>query len=121
MQDTLKNNILIAEFMGMQKTAIGWYDNEEVLKLPYTSDNTFDELLFHKSWDWLIPVVEEIGLRRFSDKRLMGIVTMYSTNRTAIQCYKNEELIQTIDEMDVAGITSTYNAVVRYIEWYNEN
>ena len=38
----MKENKLIAEFMGMQHTDIGWYDNDEVLQL---QDNTF--VLFH--------------------------------------------------------------------------
>ena len=37
-------DILIAEFMGFQKTSMGWFDADEHLCLPNTSDNTFDEL-----------------------------------------------------------------------------
>jgi hypothetical protein len=55
--NTQENNKLIAEFMGMQHTDIGWYDNEETLQL---QNNTFDELKYHTSWDWLMPVVEKI-------------------------------------------------------------
>ena len=56
----MKNNKLIAEFMGFQKTTMGWYDNEEAMN--FNSDsNTFDELKFHSSWDWLMPVVSKIG------------------------------------------------------------
>ena len=60
MRNVNKNNRLIAEFIGMQETKIGWYDAEENLPLGYTTDNTFDELLFNKSWDWLMPVVDKI-------------------------------------------------------------
>lgn len=119
MQDVVTGNSLIAGFMGMQKTDLGWYDYEETL--PFEMDNTFDGLFFHKSWDWPMPVVEEIGLRKFSDRDFMGIVTIFSINRTAIQCYHKQQLIQTIDEMDVSGISATYNAVVKYIDWYNKN
>ena len=51
-------NKLIAEFMGFQKTTIGWYDYEE--SLPNTNDNTFDSLKFHNSWDWLMPVIKKV-------------------------------------------------------------
>jgi len=54
-----KSNILIAEFMGMQKTNIGWFDNEGVLSQTIynlTNGNCFDNLMFHESWDWLMPV-----------------------------------------------------------------
>lgn len=50
----------IAGFIGMQHTSIGWYDAEENLKLSNTRDNTFDELLFSKSWEWLMSVVDYI-------------------------------------------------------------
>ena len=63
----MKNNKLecLALFIGMQYTSKGWYDNEYQLRLPYITDTVFDELLFHKSWDWLSPVIRrvwEIGL-----------------------------------------------------------
>ena len=54
----IKENKMIGEFMGMQHTDIGWYDNDETLQL---QNNTFDELQYHTSWDWLIPVVQKIG------------------------------------------------------------
>jgi len=54
--ENLDKNIAIAEFIGMQKTSLGWYDAEEILSLHYTTDNTFDRLLFDVSFDWLIPV-----------------------------------------------------------------
>ena len=58
----MKNNKLecLALFIGMQYTSIGWYDNEYQLRLPYTTDTVFDELLFHKSWDWLSPVIKKV-------------------------------------------------------------
>jgi hypothetical protein len=59
--NTQENNKLIAEFMEMQKTDIGWYDAEELMDLWYTTDNTFDELLFNKSLDWLMSVVKKIN------------------------------------------------------------
>jgi len=52
-----KENELIALFMGMQKTELGWFDNEGWIRLP---NYTFDELLFDKDWNWLIPVTKKI-------------------------------------------------------------
>ena len=62
----MKNNKLIAEFMGLQKTDVGWYDNDMMLS-QYVYDqqngNCFDEheLAFHTSWDWLILVIKKIN------------------------------------------------------------
>jgi hypothetical protein len=97
-----EKNRMIAEFMGMQKTELGWYDNDEVLKLPNTSDNTFDDLLFHSSWDWLMPVIQEIKLSiEISDR-------FY-------------EALDRLDNslMDI-NIQQTYENVVDIIEFYNE-
>ena len=58
----MTNNELIAEFIGFQKTNLGWFDNEETMN--FKSDgNTYDsyELKFHSSWDWLMPVMDKIS------------------------------------------------------------
>ena len=58
------SNRLIAEFMGFtQEKNIGWYDNDMLMSQNvYDSQdgNCFNELLFHTSWDWLMPVANEI-------------------------------------------------------------
>ena len=58
------SNKLIAEFMGFtQEKNIGWYDNDMLMSQNvYDSQdgNCFNELLFHTSWDWLMPVVQNI-------------------------------------------------------------
>lgn len=60
----MKDNKLIAEFMGFTyEKNIGWYDNEMLMSQNVYDNqdgNCFDELLFDKSWDWLMPVVEKI-------------------------------------------------------------
>ena len=57
---TVNENKIIADFMGFQHTPIGWFDADELLKLPNTTDNTFDELRFDVDWDWLMGVVDKI-------------------------------------------------------------
>lgn len=50
-----ESNEKIAEFLGFQKSEIGWFDSDERLPLFILRDsNTFDELHFHESWDWLM-------------------------------------------------------------------
>ena len=59
----MKENKLIAEFMGFTyEKNIGWYDNDMLMSQNVYDNqdgNCFDELLFDKSWDWLMPVVEK--------------------------------------------------------------
>ena len=67
----MNDNKLIAEFMGFQKTDIGWYDSNEIVPpMSNTYDgNTFDEheLSFERSWDWLMPVIQKILDISFQD------------------------------------------------------
>tara|TARA_R100001244_G_scaffold60743_1_gene51009 strand:+ start:1472 stop:1792 length:321 start_codon:yes stop_codon:yes gene_type:complete len=59
----MKENKLIAEFMGFTyEKNIGWYDNEMLMSQNVYDNqdgNCFDELLFDKSWDWLMSVVQK--------------------------------------------------------------
>ena len=51
MKNTNKKNLIIAEFMQKGSEGFGLYDyNGKYYKL--------DELKFHTSWDWLIPVAQ---------------------------------------------------------------
>ncbi len=51
--NTLKNNKLIAEFMGLVVS-----NREDYHSSLHT--NVDADLLYHTSWDWLMPVVEEM-------------------------------------------------------------
>ena len=97
--NTQENNQLIAEFMGMQKTDIGWYDAEELMDLWYTTDNTFDELLFNKSWDWLMPVVKKC--REESNAEDSHWESVYYS-------------------LEGCDIDVTYQSVVEFIKQYNK-
>jgi hypothetical protein len=95
----MKDNKIIAEFMGFtQEKNIGWYDNNEVMSQIYgIQDNCFDELLFHDSWDWLMPVIEEID-------------------------HTSYEPIESIeDALATRCLNDTYKAVAEYVkEYHNE-
>ena len=92
----LEKIIMVATFMGMQKTDLGWFDSEEVLNLDGT-DNTFDILEFDSNWNWLMAVVKEIA---------------YSKYAGGITYDVQEHLL-------VGDIEKTFEAVVTFIEWYN--
>jgi len=111
MNTTEQNNRLIAEFMGMQDTPIGWYDNEEAFhSLLRTEGNTFDNLLFNTSWDWLMPVVVEC-FNRYDDIEFMNNDVFRADNH---QFKLNDALLET-------NINSLYETVVEFVKWYNEN
>ena len=79
-----QNNKLIAEFMGVDYVDIDTYlENNK-------------ELQYHTSWDWLMPVIEEID-------------------------HLQHEPVQSIeDALATRCIEDTYNAVVEFIKQHND-
>lgn len=64
-----EGNRLIAEFMGWKKETRMWRMHERVVyssnskvlnNTSYDGSSTVKSMKFHKSWDWLMPVVEKI-------------------------------------------------------------
>lgn len=81
------NNEMIAEFMNVDKVDIDtWLETES-------------NLLYHKSWDWLMPVVVKIKGMNIEDEEMFNEIDFYATS----------------------SIENLYSAVVRFIEWVNEN
>ena len=93
------DNKLIAEFMpnmmfpaeSMMDMGIKQYlDDDGEYYLP-------EELQYDKSWDWLMPVVEEIDHLEYESERLDKIEIAIKTRQ----------------------INAVHNAVVEFIKWYN--
>ena len=98
----MNDNKLIAEFMGIPSYKQGRY-----LMFEYADNNhrTEQDLAYHTSWDWLMPVVQK--------------------------CYETEIIVQPAVEGGCSGLItfpliglpymeSTYNAVVEFIKEYND-
>ena len=71
-------------------TSTGWKDNF------YSS-----ELKYHKSWDWLMPVITEI-----------------TTDQNLIE---NEFRENIMDSIPYGQILDTHENVVNFIKWHNAN
>lgn len=117
-KEILEGNKLIAEFMGMKESVIKrgslvW--NEKNILIDK------NELKYHSSWDWLMPVVERIE----SLDKLGGVVRIIQgqckiTSRmlgdSSVYADKSNYML-----MGVKGkLLSTYEAVVEFIKWYNQ-
>lgn len=74
---------------------------------------------YHKSWDWLMPVVEKIESIIFNEDNSFN-VTIGSTNYCVIQDSHGEVYDSTEDSKE-SKLLTTYSAVVEFTEWYNEN
>lgn len=121
-----ENNIIIAKFMGFQKTIIGWYDYEEKL-IGIEKDNTFDILKFNTDWNWLITVVNEIEQNyKYFGKELQLKITKYSVSW---QTLTNEDGIVISPVVfnkygTYAGtekLEAIYESCIDFIKWFNKN
>ena len=95
----MKDNKLIAEFMGVNPTILGDEITYEMYGIIDCIEDGVDEqhffleeqLIFHTSWDWLMPVVEKIenggldphelidgSLRKNNQKRWRSIEDLYN-------------------------------------------
>ena len=95
MEDT---NELIAEFMGYKVMK-----ENDFLNYNYPKNTNLDNIMidvaimYHKSWDWLMPVVEEIDHLQF------------------------EEVVEIETGLKMRSLSATYNAVVEFIKQQNNN
>lgn len=109
MKSTEENNKLIAEFMEFPKVP-----REHELKFSYgikgfaklgLSETTPSGLRFHSDWNWLMGVVQK--------------VESFSGNKDVINWSRNNWSIFDL-KLSSSKIETVYNAVVSFIEWYNE-
>ena len=109
--NTETNNKLMAEFMGFQSTSLGWFDNEEHL-INVEKDNTFDDLKFHKDWNWLMAVVEKIeNYNEYTN-------VFFAPEGCAIDCHI-ENGFSFSNDCDTK-IEAVYSVCIEFIKWYNQ-
>ena len=99
------NNKLIAEFMGCTNPFNEIHD--ATLYKVEQGTFEFDELQYHTSWDWLMPVVEKC--LEMHNNLIDGrdvIDTSYSSIAQALQ---------------VVSLKETYQAIVEFINQLNKN
>ena len=90
--ETIENNKLIAEFMGIES-----YELRGYTMFVYEEDNhrTDVDLHYHKSWDWLMPVINK-----------------------CYQEYMSKHIAEVVMTCD---ISKAYQVVVEFINEYNLN
>ena len=113
------DNKLIAEFMGAKPLVLGGSTEYEMYGVLDCIQGKYekhyfidDEMRFHESWDWLMPVVEEIeGLRDVNGNAYRFTIDM---------C--NAQIEET--NIEILGgrfkLDTTYEAVVEFIKYYNK-
>ncbi len=98
--DSIEGNKLIAEFMKLWK-GVGCYG--------YGNNYYgFDNLKYHSSWDWLMPVVEKIN------KHLKLLTKPLTVTKAEIFINKIHNAICEVD------IRKAFNEIIDAIKWYNQ-
>lgn len=164
-EQIVENNKLIAEFMSLKQVnwngeGMVWVNKDFKEDFTYVDDYSnnskfdwanslpnADNLLYHTSWDWLMPVVEKIendGVQTFDDMN----ITVYSRfeirhNHVKLHWSKchgyqlflevipkwmsdsssclSKEQIRVSIEKETSKIEAVYYAVVEFIKWHNQN
>ena len=109
----LNGNELIAEFMGFKVIAKS-FEDKLIYNIPTNNGIGYISYMmeYHKSWDWLMPVVEKIEEMSVS----VSISYNYCYIETEQQKGGFNKKIQSKNKLK-----STYKAVVKFIKWNNKN
>lgn len=131
-------NILIAEFMGCKQISTGVdprfeFDTFKAMSIhQYGMDtwleatDTFNqsELRFGTAWDWLMPVVEKItSIPMWDNVNECNYIYFgfdYEDNSHYVNLYHGEDN-QINGNSKTSKLQAVHEAVIKFIEWYNEN
>jgi hypothetical protein len=122
-EEVLEKNKLIAEFMG-GKMIVTDYHGINIIEFPDKSTKDLHGLKYHKSFDWLIPVVEKIESIHDDFHGYFGV--HITSNSCAIQGTKLNTSIENphyayfAEWHGTTKIEATYIAVVNWIRWWNQ-
>lgn len=100
--NTTKANIMIDIFMGNEMV------NELLMSRPNGGVIFVSKLSYHKDWNWLMDVVEKI--------EMLGYVFFIHGNKCEVNGTGNFQ-----GTLKLTKKESTYQSVVQFIEWYNNN
>ena len=119
--NTQENNKMIAEFMELP-TEI--FQPRGIIN--YGIDDSWyeeHELSFHLSWHWLMPVVEKI--ESFQDGEdgdsMRGHLYNFRIEQHFVYILDGESMDVIIEMNGDSKLDATYNAVVEFINQYNNN
>jgi len=104
--NTIENNKLIAEFLGI-KDEIERGENSIILLNGIIDYHKIDNLKFHSDWDWLMEVVEKIE----------SLNVTFSIDGNKCYCL-NDDFCNA--QKESTKIYSVYKVCVEFIKWYNE-
>jgi hypothetical protein len=110
-QNKMKDNKLIAEFMGIVYPKL---DNVIVIDNVVIKEN---ELQYHTSWDWLMPVVEKIAENHTFIMPFLNTSCKFEEGVLVFDEYVDKKLYK---KRKINLIDAVYNQVVDTIKRYND-
>lgn len=124
----MSDNELIAEFHGWTHVPTPKGKGKGIWNFTAWNKAAFNSecFLYHKSWDWLMPVVEKISKITFkwetkhesgTDSYYLRTFGMLDEETGRVMVRINNCALHTAPTL----IEATYKAVVEFIKWYNEN
>lgn len=121
--DIKESNIIIGEFMGgYYIDCDSWKADREKCSIAHILDNAItEELLFNKSWDWLMPVIDKInGMGK--EYHFAMFKTYFSlTVEKGGKVYKDFSFADSEIKYQGKEIEGAYKLVVKFINWHNAN
>jgi len=100
--NTIEGNNDIAKFMGFELTRYGYWMSEKTPTGSIAGWYKPNEMKYHSSWDWLMPVVEKIN--RWHINNLCEKMDFYLFQQSI-----------------TSSIDMVWDGCVQFIQWYNEN
>jgi hypothetical protein len=127
MTTTENNNKLIAEFMeavtiGAGKHTLIAFPDTKIEGGGLISNNrSISDLHYHTSWYWLMPVVEKIEEITIEDNNMTIKSHRFLVEIVLGSCEIYDSVSSSVVGSGDYGnkLDSTYNAVVEFIKWYN--
>ena len=118
---TTEGNKLIAEFMGMQQGKNRPYNDGRWENDWFEAESGMRHsiLLYHSSWDWLMPVVEKIE-NVYTKKYKSGFVVRIEYKDIFVMTLDTSEELIICDQSD-SKLEGVYWTCVKFIKWYNKN
>jgi len=124
----ISNNIVIAKFMGWKPSVTEGPNGINLLYLPNDETGEYnynceqmnvESMKYHNSWDWIMGVVEKI--ESLTDSKITNAY-WFEIGPGFILLHSHPQIVNVPDfEIRVKNnkLSAVYNAVIKFIEWYN--
>lgn len=115
----IKSNVLIALFMGAEKIDIPSIGIIYQMSCKQFFRQSFEEdrMYYHKSWEWIMPVVTKIESLGYVST-IERMHASYEIHRVWFNDLKTYQEVSS-GARDENKLIAIYQAVVYFIEWYN--